>query len=76
MAGDYRQARTLHERMLPMVQTLFIETSPAPVKAAMTMLGWCGPELRLPLVEISEATSRKLRAELEAFGVLPAGAQG
>lgn len=74
-AGDYAKARGLHERMLPLVKALFLETSPAPVKAAMTWLGLCGPELRLPLVEIGEAAAKKLRAEMEAYGLLPAGSR-
>jgi len=69
-AGDFRKALPLHERMLPLVKSLFLETNPAPVKAALEMMGLCGGELRLPLVSVGEATIKKLRAELDAYGLL------
>jgi 4-hydroxy-tetrahydrodipicolinate synthase len=72
-AGDFKRALPVHERLLPLVKALFLETSPAPVKAALEMLGQGTAELRLPLVTVTEATAQKLRAELEACGLLPRG---
>jgi 4-hydroxy-tetrahydrodipicolinate synthase len=74
-AGDYRRALPLHERLLPLVKALFLETSPGPVKAALEMLGICGGELRLPMVTVSAPTAQRLRAELLAFGLHPQGAR-
>lgn len=73
-AGDYRLALTLHEKMLPLVKTLFLETNPGPLKAAMDMLGLCRGELRLPLVSVTENTAERLQAALAGFGLLPLGA--
>ncbi len=70
-AGDYAGARAIHYALLPLVRALFCETNPAPVKAAMGLLGLCGPELRLPLVSITPEHLERLRGELRAFGLLP-----
>jgi 4-hydroxy-tetrahydrodipicolinate synthase len=70
LEGDFRDALPLHERLLPLVKALFLETSPAPVKAALEMMGICSQELRLPLVTITDATRSKLRGALEYYGLL------
>jgi 4-hydroxy-tetrahydrodipicolinate synthase len=50
---------------------MFYETNPAPVKAALAMMGKISSgEVRLPLVPMSEANLGKLRQDLEAYGVL------
>lgn len=70
-AGKFEQARSLHFQLYPLFKDLFVETNPAPVKAALGYLGMMSPELRLPLCEISEANAQKLRATLQQVGVLP-----
>jgi 4-hydroxy-tetrahydrodipicolinate synthase len=70
LEGDFQAALPLHERLLPLVKSLFLETSPAPVKAALEMMGLCGGELRLPLVPVTDGTQAKVRAALEAYGLL------
>jgi 4-hydroxy-tetrahydrodipicolinate synthase len=47
--GDLEQAKKLHYKMIPLIDTLFIETNPVPVKAALSMMGMIEYELRLPL---------------------------
>lgn len=69
-AGKRDQALALHEKLLPLVKALFLETSPAPVKAASAMLGFCREELRLPLVPILDDTRQKLRQAMADFGLL------
>jgi 4-hydroxy-tetrahydrodipicolinate synthase len=69
-AGDFAQALKHHERLLPLIKALFIETSPAPVKAALEMMGMCSGELRLPLVSVMPETREKLKAEMKQFGLL------
>jgi 4-hydroxy-tetrahydrodipicolinate synthase len=63
--GDNRQALTCHEKLLPMCKALFLETNPAPIKAALAMLGKCSEDVRLPLVPVKEATRREIQAALE-----------
>jgi 4-hydroxy-tetrahydrodipicolinate synthase len=68
--GDFRRARAIHFELLPVMQALFTETNPIPVKAAMAMLGKCGPEIRLPLTPITEPNRKRLEAVLREHGFL------
>jgi 4-hydroxy-tetrahydrodipicolinate synthase len=72
-AGDFARALPLHEKLLPLVKVLFLETNPGPVKAAMEMLGHCSSQMRLPLVGVTDATAKNLRPALAAFGLLAHG---
>jgi len=69
--GDFRAARRLHFRLLPLMQTLFIESSPIPVKAALAALGLIQPNYRLPLVPMQPETHAKLMKVLENLDLLP-----
>ena len=69
-AGDVKQAARLHAKFYPVFKDLFLETNPVPVKAALAMLGKVSEEYRLPLVPMSAANREKLKATLEACGVL------
>jgi 4-hydroxy-tetrahydrodipicolinate synthase len=71
-AGDIAKARMLQVRMNELHRLLFIESNPIPVKWALHKLGLFGPELRLPLVPMSEPNARKLEAELQGLGLLKA----
>jgi 4-hydroxy-tetrahydrodipicolinate synthase len=46
---------------------MFVETNPVPVKAAAAILGYCTPELRLPLTPLGEAAQRRVETDLEAW---------
>jgi len=71
LAGDFDQARKLYYRLLPLCHSMFYETNPAPVKAALAMMGKISSaEVRLPLVPMSEANLGNLRKDLEAYGLL------
>ena len=63
-------ALKLHTRFYPLFKDLFIETNPAPVKAALAMMGLIEEELRLPLVPISAASKARLKATLRGCGVV------
>ncbi len=60
--GDAGGALALHERLMPLHEALFMETSPAPVKFAASLLGLCSPEIRLPLVEPGPSTKTAVRS--------------
>ena len=68
--GDYEQARKLHYKLTPLFNTLFLETNPIPVKAALSMMGKMSEEVRLPLTPLSEEYRPKLREALQQAGVL------
>jgi len=69
--GDFGAARRLHFRLLPLMQVLFIESSPIPVKAALAALGLLQPIYRLPLVPMQPETHAKLLQVLEDLELLP-----
>lgn len=69
LAGDFAAAGRLHRRLYPMFKALFIETNPAPVKAAMAEKGLIGsPDVRLPLCELGAASRAILKKALSDFG--------
>ncbi len=68
--GDWDRARELHYSILPLTELLFVESNPAPAKAALEMLGILGPEIRLPLVPCTDGLRARLRAQLETEGLL------
>ncbi|MEW6073634.1 MAG: 4-hydroxy-tetrahydrodipicolinate synthase [Planctomycetota bacterium] len=67
--GDRESAPTLVEKLRPLFPALFLETNPAPVKAALEHLGLCRGELRLPLVPVEPETREKIVRALAAAGI-------
>ena len=70
LSGNQAQAVANHLRYLRVMNDLFIEVNPIPVKAAMNMMGLNVGPMRLPLCEMSEEHSAVLRASLEEAGLL------
>ena len=70
LAGDYVKARSLHDRLAPLHEALFVETSPAPIKYAASLLRLCEPTVRLPLVEPQAATKQRVREAMTGAGLL------
>jgi len=68
--GKVEEARELHYRLFPLFKALFLETNPAPVKAALEMMGLPAGPPRLPLVEISQQNREILRKVLIDLGLL------
>jgi 4-hydroxy-tetrahydrodipicolinate synthase len=68
--GRPEEALALHRKLMPLHKALFCETSPAPAKYALSRLGRCSGELRLPLVEIGERSKQQVDEALEAVGLL------
>ncbi len=69
--GKLEESRKLYYKLLPLLHILFIETNPAPVKAALAMMKKIdSDEVRLPLVTMSEDNRQRLRKVLEAQGLL------
>jgi len=70
LKGDLKKARTLHLKLFPLVKSLFVETNPIPVKAALGMMGLCRPEPRLPLTPLSADARAGLKKALKGFGLI------
>lgn len=71
LAGDTAAAHALNQRLFPLHQALFTDASPAPVKYALSRIhDWFSPEVRLPLVDASEASRKAVDAALEHAGLI------
>jgi len=70
LAGEWAEAQKLHYRLLPLMEANFIESSPGPVKAALSMMNLIEENLRLPLVPVGEKTRARLREVLSEIGLL------
>ena len=68
-AGDAAGAAALQLKYKPLVDALFSEVNPIPVKAALAAMGLCGETARLPLTPMEEATRRNLLQQMEAVGI-------
>ena len=71
--GDVAGSLKLQLRAIPLVEKLFCEVNPIPVKAALNMLGWEVGPLRMPLSEMEEEHQKELKAAMDAFGVKAKG---
>ena len=69
-AGDYRRAKTIQSRLLPLHLALFREPSPAGVKFAVSQLGHCTPECRLPITSLSGATKTEITRAMTALELI------
>ena len=69
LSGNLDRGREWHYRLMPLMDANFLETNPAPVKAALALMGRIRNVLRLPLVPVSDATCAALAAALRAVGL-------
>lgn len=72
LAGDFAAARAMHLAMFDLCRAMFVETNPVPVKAAAAMLGFCTPEVRLPLAPLSETGRLRVERALVVWQATPA----
>jgi 4-hydroxy-tetrahydrodipicolinate synthase len=70
LKGDYTAALKLQDKLSPLHIDLFIETSPAPIKYALSLLGKCANSLRLPLVPASERAQIAVRQAMVHAGLI------
>ena len=68
--GDVKGSAELQCRYLPLINALFCEVNPIPVKAAMAAMGWCEDYLRLPLTSMEEKNKEKLIQIMKSFSIL------
>ncbi len=74
LKGDYKAALALQDRLMALHDVMFVETNPGPVKYAVSRLGLCSAEMRLPMVPVSEATRKAVDAAMAKVGLLQARA--
>lgn len=68
--NDFGQARRIHDELLEINQTLFVETNPIPVKAALALMGFVEEEYRLPLVPLAPQNREKLKEVMKKYGLI------
>jgi 4-hydroxy-tetrahydrodipicolinate synthase len=68
-AGNLEAARKAQVRFTPLVRALFCETNPMPVKHALHKMGRIAPDIRLPLVPVSQAGAAQVEAALKSYGI-------
>nr|WP_321392337.1 4-hydroxy-tetrahydrodipicolinate synthase [Emcibacter sp.] len=70
MAGNYKTALEIQDRLTVLHDAMFVEANPGPVKYAAELLGICTAEMRLPMVPVSEQTKEIVREALTTAGLL------
>ncbi len=68
--GDLERARSIHQKLLPLFDVLFCETNPIPVKAAVSMMGLCDDEIRLPMTRLTDPNRELLQLVLKEQGIV------
>jgi 4-hydroxy-tetrahydrodipicolinate synthase len=63
------EALTLQQRLMPLHDAMFCEPSPGPVKFAVSELGFCSDDVRLPMMAVSDAAKARIRAAMDLVGV-------
>ncbi len=70
LAGDVVEATNMQLEAIDLIDALFCEVNPIPVKMGLNLMGMEAGTLRLPLTEMEEANTAKLKAAMEAYGIL------
>ncbi|MCC3305059.1 4-hydroxy-tetrahydrodipicolinate synthase [Sneathiella sp. HT1-7] len=71
LAGDNAKAIELQDRLMPLHRALFLESSPAPTKYALSLLGKCKPDVRMPIIPVvKDETKREIEAAMRHAGIL------
>lgn len=70
LAGDYRTALQIQDRLMPLHEAIFIEPGLAGAKYGLSLLGRCTEEVRLPLVALTDGTKDKIKAAMRHAGLL------
>ena len=68
--GNFSGAASMQLQYLKLINALFCEVNPVPVKTAMAALGWCSEEMRLPLCEMEDSNKAKLLSIMKDYGLL------
>jgi 4-hydroxy-tetrahydrodipicolinate synthase len=68
--GEWEKGRKLQFKLIPLIRAVFIETNPIPVKTALSLMGKCRGDLRLPLTPMSEGNFKKLRQSMADFALV------
>ena len=68
--ANWEEGRKFQFKLIPLIRSVFIETNPIPVKTALSLMGKCTGELRLPLTAMAEGNVKKLKQAMSDFGLV------
>ena len=68
--GEFKKAMKINHNIYELNSALFLETSPAPVKYALSLMKRCSPSIRLPLVEVENYTKQKIKSALKKLKII------
>ncbi len=68
--GDWEKGRSIQFQLIPLIRSLFIETNPIPVKTALSLMGKCRGDLRLPMTPMAEPNVKKLKKAMSDFDLI------
>ena len=66
----FKKAMKINHDIYELNSALFLETSPAPVKYALSLMGKCNSKLRLPLVDVNKSTKEKIKRVLSSLNII------
>jgi 4-hydroxy-tetrahydrodipicolinate synthase len=69
LKGNWEKGRDWQFKLMPLIRAVFIETNPIPIKTALSLMGKCTGELRLPLTPMGEGNLKKLRQAMVDFSL-------
>lgn len=69
LKGNWEKGRDWQFKLMPLIRAVFLETNPIPIKTALSLMGKCTGELRLPLTPMGEGNLKKLRQAMADFGL-------
>jgi 4-hydroxy-tetrahydrodipicolinate synthase len=70
LAGDYKTALAYQDRLMPLHEAIFLEPGLVGAKYALSVLGLCAPDVRLPLVGLTDATKDRIKAAMRHAGLI------
>jgi len=70
LKGNWERGREFQFKLMPLIRAVFLETNPIPIKTALSLMGKCTGELRLPLTPMSEGALKKMKQAMTDFGLL------
>ncbi len=68
--GKVKESAALQLKLLKLINNLFIEVNPIPVKTAMSLMGFCSDQMRLPLCEMEDGNLEALRTSMKSLGLI------
>ena len=69
-SGDYAKAREYQDRLMPLHDAMFCETNPGPVKYAVSLLGKCAEDMRLPMIPPEDASRARIKKAMQDCGLI------